>query len=206
MTSTKLQRSSKLRISTKPKSRPARAWSALFAVILSVPISGCSIESTAKEQAVTQASLVTGRSGSTWVAAEDSVPTHQSQGDDIVCGEAVVGTGEGTIELSLELPDGYELSEFAPLSVSLFSENSQVVWTEEQQPEWTFEIPRFPLELPVRFATGQTAVRLDIAAYYCESGRKYLCQIARLHALVPVSVSPDVPSNTLRVEIPVPAP
>jgi hypothetical protein len=155
---------------------------------------------------MTQASLKGGRPGSTWAAGADSVPASETDGSVITCAEAVVGTGEGTMELSLELPDGYELSEFAPLYVSFCSEDSQVVWTEAQAPEWTFETPRFPLKLPVRLATGQTTVRLDIVVYFCQSARKQLCQMHQLQALVPVSVSPDVSSHIIRLTIPVAVP
>jgi hypothetical protein len=189
-----------------PPGHTRGGWFALFVLLLCGPVAGCSIESTAKEQAITQASLRAGRPGSTWATGEDSIPASEADGGAITDAEEAVGAGEGTIELSLELPDGYELSEVAPLYVSFSSEDSQVVWAEAHPPEWTFETPRFPLKLPLRFATGQTAVRLDIVVYYCQSARKQLCQMSQLQALVPVSVSSHVSSHVIRLDIPIPIP
>lgn len=147
-----------------------------------------------------------GRPGLTRGAGEDSASTPAFEGEIVTCGEKVAGVGKGSMELSLELPEGYELSAYAPLYVSLFSEDSQVVRAEADPAEWTFETPRFPLGLPVRFAPGQTAVRVDVAVYYCESASKQLCQMSQVRALVPVSVSPHVSSHVVRLDIPIPVP
>jgi hypothetical protein len=162
------------------------------------------VESSDDTSATTQASLMPSASDSIPAAERSPAATDSLAGELITCGEQVVGEGDGTVHLMIALPKGYELSDAAPLHVALVSENEEVVVGRGQRTDWTFDAPAFPVKLPVRFSTGQTAVRLGIAAYYCESGRKYLCQMARLHALVPVSVSPHVSSHVIRLDVPVP--
>ena len=175
-------------------------------VLLGVLAVACSVESSNDTSATTQASLMPAPPDGT-PADERSPAATDSMAEELIsCGEQVVGEGDGTIDLTIELPQGYELSETAPLHVALASESEEVVVVRGRPAEWMFDTPAFPVKLPVRFSTGQTAVRLDIATYYCESGRKHLCQMAQLSALVPVSVSPHVSSRVIRLDIPVPAP
>ncbi len=176
----------------------------LSSVLLGAVVAASAVGSTESASAVTAPSPMPAPPDSTPTTEGDPETADAFQGEVVICGEEVVGVGKGRMEVTLELPEGYELSEYAPLYVSLFSEDSQVVRAEVDPPEWTFETPRFPLELPVRFATGQTGVRVDVGVYYCESARKQLCQMSEVRALVPVSVSPCVSLHVIRLDIPVP--
>lgn len=111
--------------------------------------------------------------------------------DEIVAVPAVTAVaGEGTLALTLTLPEGYKANHLAPLQVSLSVDGAAVQAANELTA--TVTEPEYPLtlEFDVALNAGQGHVSADVLVYYCREVAAELCLIRHALLEVPVSVAP----------------
>jgi hypothetical protein len=106
-------------------------------------------------------------------------------GKTITLGSITVAAGEGTINLQVNLPDGYKLNELAPFSVAWSSGEGIEVASATYQAI----APEMPVTVTADFHEGETNITADLVIYYCEAAAESLCLIERTRLLVPVEVT-----------------
>lgn len=114
-----------------------------------------------------------------------------------------VGAGSGTIQLDIELPDGYKVNEEAPSSVSFFVDGSIATLTGGNEQSLTGA--ELPVDLAADFATGTGVITADVTLLYCRNDSEGLCIIEQIRFIQPVTVAePGSATISLphRVELP----
>lgn len=99
-----------------------------------------------------------------------------------------VAAGNGTIRLTLTLPEGYKANHLAPLQVSLSFAGEAAPQLETTV---TVAEPEYPLEfeLPAEFVEGTTStLNADVLIYYCREVASELCLIRHALLQLPVEV------------------
>ena len=110
--------------------------------------------------------------------------------DEVVEVPAVTAVaGEGTLALTLTLPEGYKANHLAPLQVNLSVDGAAVqaagaLTTTVAEPEYPLD-----LEFPVLLSEGQGHVSADVLVYYCREVAAELCLIRHALLEVPVTVA-----------------
>ena len=97
--------------------------------------------------------------------------------------------GEGTVALTLSLPEGYKANHLAPLQVSV-SVGADAVHAAGSQ-SITVAEPEYPLtlEFDVLLTAGQAQLTADVLVYYCREVAAELCLIRHALLEVPVTVT-----------------
>jgi thiol-disulfide isomerase/thioredoxin/sugar lactone lactonase YvrE len=108
-------------------------------------------------------------------------------GEVITFPPQTVGVGEGTIELSVQLPVGYKVNDLAPFSMRWTDEQGFVTRDGESGIQHIAG-PQFPLSLPASFAAGETTLTSDLVIYYCDAQAQSLCLIEQVRLRVPLTV------------------
>lgn len=110
----------------------------------------------------------------------------------------VVAPGEVTLEVSLELPPGWQLTPGAPQSVRLSVQDPRVL---RPTPAATAALgqPRFPVSLPLTGAPGRTVLSVDLLLNLCRTDGLGMCLIRETRLMVPVTVAEGAPARVLKV-------
>lgn len=182
--------------------KTVRPWLLAAVVASLVQLSTCANEATEGEDTTTQMSAPGNLKGPEQAtrAGEDTAAT--SEEDVLNYPEQVVGTGSGGIEVTVSLPEGYKLIDFAPLFVSYSSGDQAIVKTDAELAEQNIETPKFPIKLPATFLEGRTTVGINLVVYYCESDREALCFMEQLRVVVPVTVQASDTAQVIEVHVP----
>jgi DNA-binding beta-propeller fold protein YncE len=115
-----------------------------------------------------------------------------------------LSAGKGTITIALHLPDGCKLTEDAPSTIRLESDDEAVIRAADPKDLPVDKIDA-PLEIGVVAAAGETEIHVDAVIYYCEAD-SHLCLFDHVQAVVPVTVGgSDLPAITVPVSIRNPA-
>lgn len=101
--------------------------------------------------------------------------------------------GDATLNLKLELPDGYKLNAQAPTSLTINASAGQVVNLTEQ----VFSNPRFPVTVPIKVSEGEGVLRADFVVYYCEAVKESLCFFKEARVSIPVKAVKGSGNHTL---------
>ena len=113
-------------------------------------------------------------------------------GDDAFPGTIVtlapvsVATGPGSIELAIELPDGYKVNEEAPSSVSFVIAGAVASVTDGDVQSLTGA--KLPVEIAVEFHGGEGLITADVTLLYCRNDSEGLCVIEQIRFNQPVVV------------------
>ncbi|MBN2471221.1 MAG: redoxin domain-containing protein [Anaerolineae bacterium] len=110
-------------------------------------------------------------------------------GSEIVLGVQSLRAGEGTLALTLELPEGYKLNNIATSLVEWGADGPAVTLVDQEH-----VVPLFDAEalvsMPVLLAEGEAQVSADLTLYYCEAINESLCFVERARINLPITVEP----------------
>ena len=115
-----------------------------------------------------------------------------------------VAAGDGSVNLSISLPDGYKVNDLAPFSMEWSSVGDVASVDEEHASQYIVD-PDFPITFPVDFHEGEGAMTGDLVIYYCESISQSLCLIERVRITAPLVVG-DSGGNVVIIEYIIPDP
>ena len=110
--------------------------------------------------------------------------------DSIQLPEQVIGSGDITIQLSLNLPSGYKLNPLAPSALKLSSAAAGTVSLGGGAEE-TIRSPQFPLSVPISVKEGQATIQADFTIYYCQAEKESLCYFKEARISIPVRIEKD---------------
>ncbi|HET6443085.1 MAG TPA: thioredoxin-like domain-containing protein [candidate division Zixibacteria bacterium] len=115
-----------------------------------------------------------------------------------------VAAGDGSVSLTINLPDGYKVNGLAPFSME-WSSVGDVVSVEEEHASRYIVDPDFPITFPVDFHEGEGALTGDLVVYFCESVSQSLCLIERVRITAPLVVG-DSGGNVVLIDYTIPDP
>ena len=125
-------------------------------------------------------------------AAENSVNQ-----EEIKLSPQKIRTGDGTVNLNLQLPAGYHLNPSAPhrYSVSL-ADNSTVISIDAKNATRTLRNVQLPVQVPIH-STGQGTAQLNASFtfVYCREDNTGVCRIKTLQWHVPIEVTTDATAS-----------
>lgn len=101
--------------------------------------------------------------------------------------QVAAAAGEGTLALTLTLPQGYKANHLAPLQVSLSFDGAAAA-AQDAAVTSTVSQPEYPLTLtfPLQLGQGEGLVSADVLMYYCRETASELCLIRQVLLNVPV--------------------
>ncbi len=123
------------------------------------------------------------------------------KGELVQVPEQQVGAGDGMIDVTVKIPEGYKLNADAPFYIGYASADSGVVRLIPKVHEQNVQNPTFPLSIPATFGVGKTAVDVNLVVYYCAEGKESLCLIKQLRLAVPVLVGQANGTKKVNVEV-----
>ncbi|MBN1564315.1 MAG: redoxin domain-containing protein [Anaerolineae bacterium] len=123
-------------------------------------------------------------------ALVESTPIRE---DAIFLAPQVVRAGEGLIEISVIIPDGYELNDQAPFT-AIWPDNL-IAQIDELDRDYRVILPDLPVTFPVTFRAGQTELALDLTIYWCEGVNKSLCFVDKSQLVLPLTVLAEADAN-----------
>ena len=100
----------------------------------------------------------------------------------------VVAAGPVTIELAIDLPDGYKVNEQAPSSVLLSLSGVSGVFRDGAEHDLTGTT--FPVQFDMSIEEGEGSLMADITLLYCRADAEGLCIIEQVRINQPLAVSP----------------
>ena len=99
----------------------------------------------------------------------------------------VVLAGDGTVALSILLPDGWHINTDAPPFQATWKVDGVVVQMDEADQAMRLVDPIFPLHVPVTLTAGDAEVAVKIQVFYCNDDQT-LCTVERRTLFAPLSV------------------
>ena len=111
-----------------------------------------------------------------------------------------VATGEGTISLSLSLPEDFKINPLINSKMN-FVTNPEVVSV-----AGSVSILEKRVHIPVTFAAGEDEFNAELTLYYCRDGAEGLCYIETVIYLVPLVAADDHSLTEIALERTVVAP
>jgi DNA-binding beta-propeller fold protein YncE len=123
------------------------------------------------------------------------------KGELVQIPEQQIGAGNGMIDVTIKVPDGYKMNAEAPFYIGCASGDSGVVRLVSTAHEQNIQNPKFPLSIPAMFGLGKTIVDVDLVVYYCAEGKESLCLIKQLRLAVPIHVGQANGTKNVNVEV-----
>lgn len=111
-----------------------------------------------------------------------------------------VATGEGTISLSLSLPQDFKINPLIDSTLS-FASNPQVASV-----AGSVTILEKQVSIPATFAVGEDELNAELTLYYCREGAEGLCYIETVVYLAPIVVADDHQIRVIALERSISAP
>jgi DNA-binding beta-propeller fold protein YncE len=108
-------------------------------------------------------------------------------GEVIQLDPVTLGPGAGTLAVSVTLPEGYEINDIAPFSLT-WSVTGGIADLPPDA-DVTEVAPTFPLETAATFQEGSGSISADLAVYYCATGEAALCLVDQVRLVLPVTVA-----------------
>ena len=115
------------------------------------------------------------------------VAGNNSAGLQITLPQQTLAAGEGEIDLTIHLPEGYKLNDLAPFA-SIWSSQNEAIQIAPEQRSQRLPDPQMPLQVPVTLQEGSDTLRGDLTIYYCEAVKDSLCFVEQVQINAPVVV------------------
>ncbi|HWQ34769.1 MAG TPA: thioredoxin-like domain-containing protein [Blastocatellia bacterium] len=112
----------------------------------------------------------------------------------------IIAPGSGTIAISFTLPAGFKFNQGAPFYVAYESSNDKAVKITATEKARNFTEPKFPLEIPVEAAAGESTATIDAVIYFCNDETQKLCLVDSVRVKVPLEVKAGA-SNRAAIDI-----
>ncbi|MCB8979330.1 MAG: redoxin domain-containing protein [Ardenticatenaceae bacterium] len=106
-------------------------------------------------------------------------------GKTVTLDAQVVAAGENTLNLQIDLPDGYKFNDIAPF-LAEFSATGDVSLDPDSATVQQVA-PSFPLQVPLT-VNGAGELQADLVIYYCEAEAESLCLLEQVRLLLPIEV------------------
>jgi thiol-disulfide isomerase/thioredoxin len=121
---------------------------------------------------------------------------NQTEGATQDVDEQTIKSGDGTLTLTLSIPDGYKINPLTDSLIDIASSDEAVA--QATNPQVT--ISEKSVAIPFTFASGSATITLDMSLFYCEAQTESVCLIDVVTIRVPVQVSDDAPGSDVMIE------
>lgn len=111
-----------------------------------------------------------------------------------------VAPGDGVLTIVVDMPAGYKLNALAPLETRL-SSDTDAVQVSAEWADYAEVTPTLPLEVPLTFNAGVSALTGEMTIYWCEAVREELCFIDTAEIVIPVVVDESADRNRMTATI-----
>ena len=110
--------------------------------------------------------------------------------------------GNATLEINVELPQGYHLNPMAPQRYKIAVEDGKNITIDEKLAARSAKDLTLPLRIPVNAVTaGAAKVKAQVTLFYCREDNTGTCRIKTLVWQIPVQVTTDANApNELKVQ------
>jgi len=110
--------------------------------------------------------------------------------------------GNATLEINVELPQGYHLNPMAPQRYKIAVEDGKNIQIDEKLAARSAKDLKLPLRIPVNaVSAGATKVKAQVTLFYCREDNTGTCRIKTLIWQIPVQVTTDANApNELKVQ------
>jgi DNA-binding beta-propeller fold protein YncE len=110
--------------------------------------------------------------------------------------------GSATLEINVELPQGYHLNPMAPQRYKISVEDGKNIQVDEKLAARSAKDLKLPLRIPVTAAgAGAARVKAQVTLFYCREDNTGTCRIKTLVWQIPVQVTTDANApNELKVQ------
>jgi thiol-disulfide isomerase/thioredoxin/sugar lactone lactonase YvrE len=106
-------------------------------------------------------------------------------GKTVTLDAQTVAAGEITLNLQIELPDGYKFNDIAPF-LAEFSATGEIAFAPDSATVQQIA-PSFPRQVPLT-VNGAGELQADLVIYYCEADAESLCLLEQVRLLLPIEV------------------
>ncbi|MGB1287000.1 MAG: thioredoxin-like domain-containing protein [Aggregatilineales bacterium] len=115
-------------------------------------------------------------------------------GETVTLDEQTIAAGNGILELSINLPDGFKINDLIDSTVML-TDNETVQFDSNSH-----VLTETSLDIPITLTAGDDTVILNLTVYYCETDNLSVCIIDDVTITVPVTVTENADNSILSVE------
>ncbi len=123
-------------------------------------------------------------------------------GKTITLDGQTVSPGEGSLNLQIDLPDGYKFNDIAPFLAEFSAVGEIAIPPDSALVQQV--APSFPLQLPLA-VSGTGELQADLVIYYCEAAAESLCLLEQVRLILPLAVADGgVEAAQLKYAIPLP--
>jgi hypothetical protein len=111
--------------------------------------------------------------------------------EEIKVAKQTIRAGDGSVQIDVELPDGYHLNPLAPQRYKVSVEGKSLVVDEKTAARASKDL-KLPVRVPLKAtAAGSATVRAQVTLFYCREDNTGTCRIKTLVWQVPVEVTSD---------------
>ncbi len=125
-------------------------------------------------------------------------PPAAYRGELVTLDPVTLASGEASLVLDYELPDGYKVNEEAPSSVVISAGASLVSFADGDSVDITGT--PVPVAIPIQLGEGTGTLRFDVTLIYCEAVNTSLCLIDQVRYSQPVEIGPRGASDRIILE------
>ena len=113
-----------------------------------------------------------------------------------------IRSGDGFLQINVDLPSGYHLNPMAPQRYKVSIEGAKNLTIDEKVASRSSKDLKLPLRIPINaVAAGPTSLRAQVTLFYCREDNTGTCQIKTLVWQVPVEVTTDANApNELKLQ------
>ena len=113
--------------------------------------------------------------------------------DAIFLAPQVVRAGDGLVQISVNMPEGYVLNDLAPFT-AIWPDNL-IAQIPAMDRDFRMILPELPVTFASTFVKGQTELALDLTIYWCEGINKSLCFVDKTQLVLPLTVLDESDAN-----------
>jgi DNA-binding beta-propeller fold protein YncE len=100
--------------------------------------------------------------------------------------------GDATLEINVELPQGYHLNPMAPQRYKITVEDGKNIQVDEKLAARSAKDLKLPLRIPLSAASaGAAKVKAQVTLFYCREDNTGTCRIKTLVWHIPIEVTPE---------------
>ena len=107
--------------------------------------------------------------------------------------------GDGTLNLSLDLPRGYKLNPQGPTKVILRAHADGAIGFQDGRDNVTVNPSHFPISVPLQLREGEGEIMAEIYIYYCKGDEESLCYYQEARLSVPVEIRDGASESTISI-------
>ena len=110
-----------------------------------------------------------------------------------------VQPGNVTLMVDLELPKDYKLTPSAPSKVVISAGNTNNIQFQGGGQSLTFDMPEFPLKIPVQAQEGEAKITAHMDIYYCQTDKESLCYFQEVQLIASLNIQAGEDETTVNI-------